>query len=161
MFIELPRFHKKHANSIIKDKSWFLSYKALVKPPSHSDKDHKDRTTFLKRDKRREDGTKCRKNTVFKFVLRPYYAPARMSLRLTRPSYVLSRAWSHTHHVLCVFNTFFLRPFRSHYALTARLPRSHCALRDLINSSPRCPRFHSFCRLSWVKYAFKRSLEKA
>ena len=31
MFIELPRFHKKHANSIIKDKSCFLSYTALVK----------------------------------------------------------------------------------------------------------------------------------
>ena len=64
----------------------------IVRPPSHSDKDHKDRTTFLKRDKRRENGTKCRKNTVFKFVLRLYYAPARMSLRLTRSSYVLSRA---------------------------------------------------------------------
>ena len=65
---------------------------SLLRPPSHSDKDHKDRTTFLKRDKRRENGTKCRKNTVFKFVLRPYYAPARMLLRLTRSSYVLSRA---------------------------------------------------------------------
>ena len=32
------------------------------------------------------------------------------------------------------FYRFFLRPFISHYALTVRLPRSHCALRDLINS---------------------------
>ena len=72
------------------------------------------------------------------------------------PSYVLSRAWSGTHHVLCVFNTFFLRPFRLPFALTARLPRSHRALRDLINSSLLCPHFHSFCKFSWVNYASKR-----
>ena len=34
---------------------------------------------------------KCRKKSNFKFVLRPYYAPARMSLRLRRP-----RALDHT-----------------------------------------------------------------
>ena len=66
------------------------------------------------------------KNTIFKFVPRPYYAPARMSLGLTRPSYVLSRAWSRTHHVCCIFNTFFLRPFKSHYALTVRFTTFSC-----------------------------------
>ena len=69
--------------------------------------------------------------------------------------------WHRTHAPRPLrFNTFFLRPFRSHYALTARLPRSHYALRDLIKSSLRCPRFHSFCKFSWVNYASKRLLEK-
>ena len=59
---------------------------------THSDKDHKDLTALLKLDKRRENGTKSGKNTTFKFVLRPYHAPARIKLHLTRPGYVLSRA---------------------------------------------------------------------
>ena len=42
---------------------WYWS--TSLKPPSHSDKDHKDRTTFLKRDKHRENGTKCRKKHSF------------------------------------------------------------------------------------------------
>ena len=49
-----------------------LKFLKLLKPPSHSDKDHKDRSTFLKRDKRREKGRNAGKNTVFKFALRPY-----------------------------------------------------------------------------------------
>ena len=36
-----------------------------VKPPSHSDKDYKDLTAFLKLDKRRENGMKCSKNHSF------------------------------------------------------------------------------------------------
>ena len=39
--------------------------------------------------------------------------------------------------VMCLLDTFFLKPFRSHLALTELSPGSHCALRDLINSSPR------------------------
>ena len=45
--------------------NFFINHVAHVKPPSHSDKDHKDRTTFLKRDKRRENWTKCRKKHSF------------------------------------------------------------------------------------------------
>ena len=56
-------------------------------------KDHKDRTAFLEFDKRRENGTKSSKKHNFQVCsIRSYYAAARMSLRLTRPSYVLSRA---------------------------------------------------------------------
>ena len=70
--------------------AYFLSLFELVSLLSKAPvtlKDHKDRTTFLKHDKHSENGTKCRKkNTIFKFVQRPCYAPARMSLRLTRPA---------------------------------------------------------------------------
>ena len=92
------------------------------------------------------------KITIFQFVLRPYYAPGRMLLCLTHPSYVLLCAWSCTHHVLCVFNMFFLRPFRSHYAVTMRLPCSHRA-QDLINSSLCCPLFiRSASFLDWTMH---------
>ena len=47
----------------------------LLKPPSHSDKDKRDPTTFLKRDKRRENGVKCGKKHSFQVgstsLLRP------------------------------------------------------------------------------------------
>ena len=123
-----------------------------VKPPSHSDKDHKDRTASLELDRRRENGTKCRKKHNFQVCSTSLVRPCQDVTASNTPSYVLSCAWLRTHHVLCVSNTLFLRPFRSHYALTAHLPHSHCALRDLVNSSLRCPCFHSFyhwLRISW------------
>ena len=45
--------------------SLFELVSLLSKVSSHSDKDHKDRTTFLKLDKRRENETKCRKKHNF------------------------------------------------------------------------------------------------
>ena len=45
--------------------SEILIYDYALKPSSHLDKDHKDRTAFLKLDKCRENGTKCRKKTQF------------------------------------------------------------------------------------------------
>ena len=64
-----------------------LSIPTTLKLTSHLDKDHKDRTAFLKLDKRRENEIKCmKKNIICKFVQRSYYIPARMSLRLTCPS---------------------------------------------------------------------------
>ena len=36
-----------------------------IKPPSHSDKNYKGRTAFLKLDKGRENGMKCSKTTQF------------------------------------------------------------------------------------------------
>ena len=38
----------------------------------------------------------------------------------------------------------------SNQALITHLPRSHCVLPDLINTKPRAPRSHSFCKFSWV-----------
>ena len=42
-----------------------VSRTASLKPPSHPDKDYKDRNVLLKLDKRRENGMKCSKNTQF------------------------------------------------------------------------------------------------
>ena len=105
--------------------AYFLSLFELVSLVSKAPVTLKDRTTFLKLDKRSENGTKCReKNTIFKFVQRPCYAPARMSLGLTRPAMF----YPELDHERTMSFAFFLRPFRSHFALTAHLPRSHRAL---------------------------------
>ena len=119
-----------------------------VKPPSHSDKDHKDRTTFVKRDKRRENGTKCSKKHSFQVCSTSLLRSCQdVTASYTSQLRFVPRLIPHSPRPLR-FNTFFLRPFRLHYARTARLQRPHCALRDLIMSSPRCPRLHSFCKFS-------------
>ena len=119
----------------------------LIKAPVTL-KDHKHRTTFLKLYKRRENGTKCKKEHSFQVCSTSLLRSCQdVTASNTSQLRFVPRLITHSPRHLC-FNTFFLRPFRSHYALTARLPRSHCALRDLINSSPRCPRFHSFCKFS-------------
>ena len=48
-----------------RDKLGIISHISPLKPPSHSDKDHKDRTALLKLDKRSENGTKCKKKHKF------------------------------------------------------------------------------------------------
>ena len=120
------------------------NFQITESPPSHSDKDHKDCTAFLKLDKHRENGTKCRKKHNYQVCSTSLLRSCQdATASITSKLRIVARLITHAPRPLR-FNTFFLRPFRLHYALTARLPRSHRAHRDLINSSLRCPRFHSF-----------------
>ena len=109
-----------------------------LRPPSHSDKDHKDRTAFLKRDKRRENGTKCRKKHSFQvcstsllrscqdvtasntFQLRFVPRLITHSPRPLRFQYVLSKTFQIALRAYCAFTTFSLRSSRS-YKFKSRL----------------------------------------
>ena len=138
------------------------SYSTLTghdKSPSHSDKDNNDRTALLtwqtqgERDEMQEKHNFQVCSTSLLRSCQDVTASNTFKLRF------VARLITHSPRPLR-FNAFFLRPFRSQFALIARLLPPHLALRDLMNSSPRCPRFHSSCKFSWVNYASKRSLDK-
>ena len=65
-----------------------LSVYSSIRPPSHSDEDHEDRTALRPKilDERSRDVVKMQKCSVFKFILglRLYYVLARFSQHLTR-----------------------------------------------------------------------------
>ena len=122
---------------------------------SHSDKDHDDRSASWKTLMNAVGTWSIRKK--MQFLSSFYVLTTCMSLPSSHcvqhvPTYFLPLGWSCTHHVQCFLITFLLLPFRSHHVLITHLPRSHCILPDLTNTTPRTPRSHSFCKFSCVKW---------
>ena len=137
---------KDHVRSINTSVDNILTVALTFRPPSHSDKDHKGCTAFLKLDKRRENGMK----TVFKFVLRliPRLCQCVTASNELQLSLVarLIRQTTRPLRFQYVFSKTFQTAPRAHYAF----PKfSLCPSRSC-KSSPRALRSHSYCKFSGV-----------
>ena len=126
----------------------------MLKRPSHSDKDHKDRTAFLKLYKHRENGTKCRKKHNYQVCSTSLLRSCQtVTASNTSQLRFVARLITHSPRPLR-FNPFFC--FNKTFQIALR---TDCALTTFSPRSSRSYKFNStLSTLSFVLQVFLSEL---